>query len=633
MKKNILFLLAVMTLGIVSCNRDKVSNADLVLIDHGNMSFYDVEAQKLMPFEKETDSVLNLLFDDNNQLYYTVLKGDNLMLKKIDMSKASPAPQECAYWNMSLQNAIEEMTGDVNSLCWDKNNQYILFSKIDYDYYNYSTMVYDPSTNKVRQLFDDEALDLYGFNNPISKSHFFTTNNQFYYVNPAGEICLSDKINFKQAFADEEELTDLTFEPERISPDGKRLVFSSAVYWGEGWGFYGLANLDGSAQRLLDDSDIWNFTPDWLADGSLVYVGKAPLPKDDPAYEEDWNTTQPCIKLLKADNSTVTLSLGETFAVKPFGEKKVVEKQGNLEGCDVAILDNGKVTFYNSSTGEYVPFVNETDSVINGVFAYGDDFYYTVSIGGRLYLKEIFMSQYFTDPTMHASWGLKLDDCISETYGKASTLVWLPAFSRIGISHNFSWDFYNFADIKFYALGENRVIDGWSEDEDVETDVYDEEFMQYENDLEHFVSDQNQYYYITDEGEVCISDKINFEAFCSDPAYCEDPEFSFYSIDPTRTMVAYCALIEWGDLGHGPLCLASLDGKVQKAFEGTDASDLTWGWLPDGSLLYVGEEPRPTDDPNYNAEWNNTKPCIKIVHRDGTEELFSHASDFVVNTK
>ena len=129
--------------------------------------------------------------------------------------------------------------------------------------------------------------------------------------------------------------------------------------------------------------------------------------------------------------------------MKPFGEKSVAkEKQGSLEGCDVAILDNGKVTFYNSTTGEYVPFVNETDSVINGVFIYGDDFYYTVSIGNRLYLKEVYMSEYVSHPSMRANWGLNLDDCVSETYGKASTLEWVPAFDRIGISHNFSWDYY-----------------------------------------------------------------------------------------------------------------------------------------------------------------------------------------------
>ena len=102
--------MAVLTLFVMSCNRDKVSDADLVVVDHGNMSFYDVEAQKLIPYEKETDSVLNLLFDDNSHLYYTVTKGDNLLLKMVDMNQSSPTPKECAYWNMGLMNAHESWT-------------------------------------------------------------------------------------------------------------------------------------------------------------------------------------------------------------------------------------------------------------------------------------------------------------------------------------------------------------------------------------------------------------------------------------------------------------------------------------------------------------------------------------------
>ena len=132
------------------------------------------------------------------------------------------------------------------------------------------------------------------------------------------------------------------------------------------------------------------------------------------------------------------------------------------------------------------------------------------------------------------------------------------------------------------------------------------------------------------EPDVGISDQINFKDFVSDPEYYSEPEFEFRSIDPTRRFAAYAAYIEWGDLGHGPLCIASLDGKKQMALKGTDVADLTFGWLPDGSLLYIGAEPRPADDPEYDAEWNNTKPCIMIVRPDGTQEVFSHDSDFVV---
>ena len=614
MKKVIYLLLAVMALGVMSCNRDKVSDADLVIVDHGNMSFYDVETQKLIPFEKETDSVINLLFDNDGRLYYTVTKGDNLMLKTVDMTQGSPSPKECAYWNMGLQNSIDEMTGEASGIFWDKSGENIITYKTDFEDYSLSALLYNVKTGKVSWKSYDDAFYLRGVEKDYDPSHFYTKNKQFYYVKPEGEVCLTDKIDFRNAFEDEAELEDLYFDPEAFSPDGQTLVYSATIFWGEGWGYYGLANTDGSAQRLLKDSDIWDIFPEWLPDGSMVYVGKAPRPKEDPEYDEEWNTTQPCINLITPDNNTKTLSLGKIFAVKPYGKKKVAtEPQGSLEGCDVALLDNGKVTFYNSTTGEFVPYVKETDSVINGVFVYGDDFYYTVSIGNRLYLKEVYMTDFYTYPSMRTSWDLDLDDCVSQTYGRASTLAWIPAHDRVGISYNFSWDYYNFADIRFYSCYENTLIDGWGEEE--ESDDLDEEFMKYMNDLEYFVADEGQYYYKTEEGEACLTDKINFADYCSDPDYCEEPEFVFYSINPTRTCVAYATLVEWGDLGHGPLCMSSLDGKVQMAFGDTDAADMTWGWMPDGSMLYIsGRE-------------------IMIVHPDGTEESFAQASDFVVSTK
>lgn len=611
--KRCLLIAAVLLIGLASCHRNKISDTDLVIVNQGQLSFYDVETQELTPYEKETDSVVNLLFDDNNHLYYTVANQDKLTLKMLDLNDASPAPKKCADWNMTIEEGADMMTGEASNLLWDSNKERIIMYKLDFEEFFMKPVVYEPQTGKVRELAEDENYNIY---HGLNISRFYEENHNLYYATPEGSVCLTDLIPFTKYFEDLEDPDDLCLEPCAISPDGKRLVYSVIMLWGEGWGYYGFANLDGSSQRLLKDSDIWFATPAWLADGSLVYVGQTERPKNDPAYSE-WNPTQPCIMLLGPDNKATQLSLGKLFAVKPYGEKKeTVELQGNLEGCDVAIFDNGQVTFYNSTTEKFVPFVHETDSVINGVFVLGDEFFYTVAIGDELYLKKIYMSEYSSYPTMCTDWNLKRDDCVSETYGKASTLVWIPAFDRVGISHNFSWDFYNFADIKFYNIYKNVKTDGWSEDEDTETDIYDEEFMKYEADIERFTADEGQYYYLTEDSlEICLTDKINFEDYVSDPSYYEEPEFCFYSIDPTRTRVAYSAIIEWGDLGHGPLCVSSLDGKVQVAFRNTDAADLTWGWLPNGSLLYVGDE------------------GIMIVHPDGREELFSASRDFVVSTK
>ena len=635
MKKTILLLVAIVALGLVGCKhtpkdkKDVSYGGDVVVVDHGQLGFYDVETQKLTPFEKETDSVINLLFDDNNHLYYTISKDQKLSLKMVDLNEASPEPKLCADWNMDLMSSLDEMSGKPSPIFWDKNKENICTYKTDYEEFTFTTLLYNLKTGKVRAADEEEDLYYYDFDKGFDQDHYYYEGTGFYHVTPEGKFCLTDQLNFDKVF-DEDELEGLEFISESLSPDGLRMLFEACVIWGDGWGHYGVSTLDGKEQTLFDDSDIWDLTPQWLADGSLVYVGQAPLPKDDPEYEEDWNTTQPCIKIVDPQMNVSTISLGDLFAIKPWGETKKNDiQQGNLEGCDVALLDNGKVTFYNSMTGEFVPYVAETDSVINGVFIYGSDFYYTVVIGDELYLKEIYLSEYATMPSMRAAWDLKLNDCVSETYGKASTLEWIPSLDRIGIYHNFSWDYYNFADIRFYSLYENVKVDGWEERE--ESDEIDEKFRRFYEDLESFYTAEGNYYYTTGFGHACLSDKIDFRQYASEPEYYEEPEFSMLSIDPTRENVAYAAIIEWGDLGHGPLCFATLDGKVQLAFDDTDVSDLSYGWLKDGSLLFVGAEPRPVTDPDYNEDWNTTKPCIKMVKPDGTVEVLSHATDFVVS--
>lgn len=634
--KKYLLLLLIISLCAVSCIRQPQKGKDLVIVNKGKISFYDVQSQELTPFEAEADSVVNMLFVDRDHLYYSTANNQKLSLKMLDLSESKPAPKFCADWNLTVEEAMDYTFSRVTDIYLDDKGNNIVIFGMDVEDGMFCPFAYDLKSGKTSKLGEDESSGMNIVDNLVDADHFFTSEHLLYYVTAEGKTCLNDKIDFSLYFTEEDELCDLEFAPISSSPDGKKFVYSAVVYWGEGWGFYCVSDADGSAQHVMEDSDVWHGRPGWLADGSLAYVGQAPLPESDPDYDEDYNTTQPCIKLIDPlGNNTKTISLGDGFAVRPFVSQDALQpqekqKQGYLEGCDVAIFDNGKVTFYNSTTDVFVPFVAENDSVINGVFVDDYSFYYTVKIGEELYLKVIYMSDYETAPMMLADWGLRLADCVSETYGKASTLVWLSYFERIGISHEFSWDFYNFSEIRFYDYSTGKMLNGWSEEENVESDIFDDSFMQYENDLEQFATHENNYYYLADEQPVCLSDKIDFEAYCSDPDYCSDPEFEFYSIDPTRKSVAYVAFIEWGDLGHGPLCMASLDGTMQLAFKGTDAANLSWGWLGNGSLLYIGEEPRLADDPEYDPEWNTTKPCIRIVHPDGTEEVFSHSTDFVV---
>lgn len=637
MKKTVYLLLLVLALGVASCDHKPKTNAtkvDVVLVNKGQISFYDADAQKVTPYEKETDSVINLMFDDNNHLFYTVSKNKDLSLKMLDLNQENLEPKHCADWPTTLDLATDFITGGASGIFMDEAGENVFIYQLDTVAFYNVPLIYNIKSGKVRKAAEDELFNFrYDYPN-CNTSHLYTENHLYYYVTPEGKICLNDKVDFLEFFSDEDEYDDLEFNPISLSPDGKSMAYTAAVYWGEGWGYYCVSNLDGSMQTVLKNTDIWDDSPKWLDNGKLVFIDNVPIPESDPEYDLDWRNIRPTISIFDPQKNTISaVSLGDNYAVRPrpMPERKDLQ-QKNLEGCDMAIFDKGKVTFYNSSTKEFVPFIIDDDSIVNGVLADEYTFYYTVDIAGELYLKQAYLGEYCT-PMMLTCWDLSLDDCISETYGKVSPLIWLKAFDRVGINYNFNWDFYDFADIKFYDIMSHKKVDGWTEDEDVETDVYDDEYLAYQDDYEHFSYMDGNFYYLNNDHEVCVSDKINFKDFVSDPEYYSEPEFEFRSIDPTRRFAAYATYIEWGDLGHGPLCIASLDGKMQMALKDTDVADLTYGWLSDGSLLYVGAEPRPADDPEYDAEWNNTKPCIMIVKPDGTQEVFSHATEFVVREK
>lgn len=641
MKKTLLLLL-ILAACIVSCHRHPQSGtsnngADVVIVDKGTLLFYDAVSQKTTPFTPETDSVVNMLFVDNTHLYYTVAKNQNLSLKMIDMNASPIEPQLCADWNQTIDDALDYELGRVSSLYVDARGHHVYIYGNDPENGLFTPIAYNLTTGHIELLSDEELFDTnYLVEKPFA-GHFFTQNHLFYYVRPEGKSCLNNKIDVKPFFDFDSEDADFTYDPESFSPDGQKVLFYAIMYWGEGVGIYCMANIDGTSQYVIEDSDVQHGAPVWLSDGSLVYVGQAPRPQDDPDYDEDYNTTQPCVKLLDPQGNVKTIVMGSMIAARPVAAPETVqERQGSLENCDVATLDNGRVTFYNSTTGDFVPFVMEKDSVINGVFDGMDGFYYTVKIGDSLYLKEVYLYDFGIFPIMLSAWDLSYEDCVSQTYGKAAELFYLDEKNRIGIFHEFSWDFYDFSEVKFYDVETQSLSSDWIDVEgeaDVEEYTYadqDEEEISSEEEKPHFVQTDNKFCYVMDGRYICLSDKINFKDYCSDPEYYSDPEFQSVSIDPTNRYVAYYAYIEWGDLGHGPLCIASLDGERQMALKDTDAADVTCGWLKDGSLLYLGQEPRPTNDPDYNPEWNTTKPCVRIVTPDGVDKVFSHASDFKV---
>ena len=290
--------------------------------------------------------------------------------------------------------------------------------------------------------------------------------------------------------------------------------------------------------------------------------------------------------------------------------------QAILDGCDLAIFEDGKITFYNSNTKEFIPFVVENEYVVNGTFSGDYVFYYTVAINEELYLKRIIVADFLSYPEMLTDCDLKQSDCLNDDnvapiFGYSNTPV-------VRIDYGYVEEFGEYTNTLYYDCIKGTKTDFWPNDYDV-SDGADNRELQLMNDQDLFVQedievegadeDKSYYYYVPQGNKVCISDKIDFDQFKT--TYSYEPQFQFLGINPNRDGVVYAAYLDWGHVGHGPLCFASLDGKVQMALDGTDASDACYGWLKDGRLASADGE------------------GIYLVSLDGTKEKISTAQRFV----
>ncbi len=268
------------------------------------------------------------------------------------------------------------------------------------------------------------------------------------------------------------------------------------------------------------------------------------------------------------------------------------EEVVTLKGCDMAVFDNGKVTFYNSSTDKFVPFADEKDNVISGVFCDENVFYYTVSVNDELYLKKIDLSTDKPAPVQLVDWGLKLSDCVVDSCEKCASMVYYLDVQFVGIEYNMGEMCKGFQDEKYYLIEEQTVSDGWPEG-------VDDGFIMYQDFINnvHFIAmpieeggEEMRYYYCPEdygmyaeeelpEHLVCISDKINFHEGKYE-GWEGQPEFTFLALSPEYDCVA------WGRGGRGPLCFATLDGKVQKLL----AYDACYGWLNNNKLAFSDDE-------------------------------------------
>ena len=612
MKKTFFFLLAVMVFGLMGCGNGSPKPAtkhlpgvDMVIIHQGQLQFYNHATQTLTPYEAEKDSVVNLALDDSNHLFYTTAHGQDLVLKTLDLSETDPQPKVCANWEITLDQATNILFGDgVYDLEMDDSmeNLYLFCNSYEVDdHFNFEKC--NIASGKTEGIdFEEHGLVCF----PIHfLDHFYTEGQQFYYATPTGKVCLSDQIDFAKVLGGEENMEDMEFAPVAISPDGTQIVYCAIVHVDLGWAYYCVASADGKTQRVLTDSDTRTPAPGFLADGSLVYVGKGPA-----------------IKIDAPDGSTTTILEGaERFFLQPVGRltNPFKENQVDLGNCDMAIIDDGKVTLCNPAHDIFIPLATEKDYVLNGVF-HEDQFYYTVAIGDDLYLKKFDMSRWGPNQEMLTGWGLKRSDCSSGDGDVVAPMECEGKIPVITIDYNLYEEFDEFTDFRAYNPSTRKKADNNLGIEKGDSEQYAEElrndkdlFVKVEEELEMEEDEEGEgykayYYYVAKGDSICLSDQIDFDSFKGEYSY--EPQFELLRIGPARNCVLFAAPIDWGHTGHGPLCFSSLDGKVQKALV-SDFQDACYGWLGDGRLAYVDDD------------------GIHVIAPDGTDQKISSAHRFV----
>jgi len=336
----------------------------------------------------------------------------------------------------------------------------------------------------------------------------------------------------------------------------------------------------------------------------------------------------------------------ETKASQPVASEEntpkvieVVEQPvADFSECDMVMLDEGKMFFYNTKASYIMPYEAETDSVVNCVFTSYDKVYYCVALGEKILLRCIDVDQANPQPQQLADWGVPYEKCVTETYGTVSPLEYYPGRNMLGLYHEFSWDSYSLNEQKLYNIETGEVTDWdyetWQQSEPIM--ISDDEEQTAENyvyvstadEFKEYLHESDGQYWFEDGEAVCLTDKINLKSYISDPDYYSGPEFEYISSSPDNSKVLFMAILEWGDYPHGILVVSSYDGEVQIPLEDTDCTGYTADWLDDGSLVYVGEAPLSPDDPNNDASWHYRGHCIKRIYPDGHVEIIANCGDF-----
>ena len=339
MKKTIFFI-AALALMMMSCDQQQtptttaqpvtLSNYDMVIMEDGQLVFYNNASGERLPFTAETDSVVNAVYDSHNTLYYSVSRNKALSLKCLKLDEPDAKPVELADWNLTLDDCMSFiyplgnllLNEDESEVAIQSNPIAIFKTFGDKVVYNTKTKTV---TKETEMSFDEETggvesneIAFVAKSMPEVNDSLFEDGEKgtLYYLGGSDDrVCLTDKLDFLAMFAKtQKELDDeaVISLPKSLNPQGTKVMFCTIIPDGIfTHGPYNVANLDGSNQCTLK-TDIEFGMPTWLKDGSLVFVRFDGDPGDDYALEKLH------LSVMNPEGAIKDLSASMNYTVKPF---------------------------------------------------------------------------------------------------------------------------------------------------------------------------------------------------------------------------------------------------------------------------------------------------------------------------
>lgn len=274
--------------------------------------------------------------------------------------------------------------------------------------------------------------------------------------------------------------------------------------------------------------------------------------------------------------------------------------------CDLAYLIDGQLFFHNVDGNQKVKFTEEPDTIFNFTFDIeGKTMYYSVLCDNFLWLKSVDIDQSEITPQWLTNLELTKKDCTTETYGEVSPLFYYNR--ELIIQHNFNWEYYGFESMAIYSIANKSIA---QKEYNYELIQMASGELSYEKSEQYFEKIDEQLYYKYKNTNTCLSDQLDFKVLRNKESedYWVETDFTSFTLSPNETKILYGAMIEMGDLGHGPYCIANVDGSNQMILKETDiASNKKPIWLKNNNVAFADYEK------NLYVAKNEEKTILQIA--------------------